>query len=110
MPHGPNVKRLIIRKMAIDMVPPGGGINDALATMIRPGGIEEHARSATAWVEAALAAVKAAPGNPFGGDDEAIAAEILRGVEARRVADLEAIAGQKARVEAEADRRLDRRD
>jgi hypothetical protein len=42
------------------------------------------AREATAWVEQALAAVKSARDNPYGDDDEAIAGEILRQVEARQ--------------------------
>jgi hypothetical protein len=43
------------------------------------------AREAEAWVEQALAAVKAAPGNPYGNDDEAIAGEILSQIEARKL-------------------------
>jgi hypothetical protein len=50
----------------------------------RPGNLGAVAREATAWVEQALTAVKTAPDNPHGDTDEAIAEEILRGIEARQ--------------------------
>lgn len=81
MIQGPNVKKLIVHKMSLDMVPSGGGLPDALAAF---GKIGDHARVATDWVSQAIAAVKAAPGNPYGDDDEAIAGEILRRIEARK--------------------------
>ena len=58
------------------MIPPGTGKN-ALATgvaaLMAPGNVGKVAREATAWVEAAIAAVKTAPGGDAYGDDEAIA-------------------------------------
>jgi hypothetical protein len=84
MKQGPNVKRLIVHKMTLDAVPAGGGISTAITFLTNPKGIGESARKATEWVDAAIAAVKAAPDNPYGDDDEAIAAEILRQVDLRK--------------------------
>lgn len=75
MKQGPNVKKLIVHKMTLDMVPTGAGIGDVIEKF---GDLAGYARRATEWVEVALRAVKAAPDNPYGEDDEAIAAEILR--------------------------------
>ena len=77
-PQGPNVKKLIVHKMSLLMVPPAGGLAETVALMAKPGGIGGAAKEATVWVEQAIAAAKAAPGNPYGDDDEAIAGEILR--------------------------------
>ncbi len=83
--QGPNVRKLIVTKMSLIMVPPGSGtIYTALEAMVKPGNIGDVARQATEWVEAAIAAVKMAHGNPYGDDDEAIAGEILRQVEKRK--------------------------
>lgn len=81
-PQGPNVRRLIAHKMSLIMVPPGAkdGFAAAVGSMLRPGGIGDAAKEATEWVRQAIAAVKAAPDNPHGDDDEAIAGEILRQV------------------------------
>ncbi len=84
--QGPNVKRLIAHKMSLLMVPPGcgTGLKTAIEALTKPGNIVAVALEATAWVEQALTLVKTAPGNPFGDDDEAIAGEILKGIEARQ--------------------------
>lgn len=79
---GPNVRRLIAHKVALDAVPKGGGMGDAIKFISTPGAIGDGLREAARWASAAIAAVKAAPGNPYGDDDEAIAGEILRQVEA----------------------------
>jgi hypothetical protein len=87
MIQGPNVKRLIAHKMSLLLIPPGSGKNAvgvAVANMTKPGNLSAVAREATAWVEAAIAAVKAAPGGAAYGDDEAIAGTILKAVEERQ--------------------------
>lgn len=76
--QGPNVKKLIAHKMAVLMVPEGGGLRDALGSLASPGNIGKVAREATDWVKAAIAVVKTAPDNPYGNNDEAIAGEIVR--------------------------------
>lgn len=80
--QGPNVRRLVVMKMSFIMVPPGGGVGGVLDTLTRPGGIASAARQATEWVEAAIAAAKAAPDNTLT-DDEAIAGVILREIAAK---------------------------
>lgn len=85
---GPNVKKLIIAKMSLIMIPPG--TSDPFAAGIKAlsdaTGLASVAREATAWVKAALDAVKNAPGSTCT-DDEAIAAEILRGIEQRKTSE-----------------------
>jgi hypothetical protein len=81
--QGPNVRKLIIHKMSLIMVPDGGGIYSAIEAMATPGRIGEVAREATQWAEAVLALVRTAPDNPYG-DDEAIAGEILRRIEEKK--------------------------
>lgn len=83
---GTNVKRLIIERMSTVAVQGGdGSIGAVVAFLTSPVGLGPAAREATAWVATAIAAVKAAPDNPYGDDDEAIAGEILRQIEAKRV-------------------------
>lgn len=82
--QGPNVKRLIAHKMALLLVPKGGGLTGAIQELVTPGNIGKRAQEATAWVTEAIAAVKDAPNNPYGDDDEAIAGEILRLIDERR--------------------------
>ena len=85
---GPNVKKLIIRKMSLLMVPPGGGAEDVIRSLTTPGKIAEVGRQAREWVAEAIAAVrKAAEPNPWKtADDEVIAEEILRVIEERKAA------------------------
>ena len=81
--QGPNVKRLIIRTMSTLMIPSGGGVVDGLRALSSSESVGKYAKEATKWVEDALMAVKTAPDNSYGNDDEAIAAEILRQIEER---------------------------
>ncbi|MHC4300918.1 MAG: hypothetical protein ACYS7Y_26895 [Planctomycetota bacterium] len=79
---GPNVKKLVARRMSQLMIPPGGGFADgikAIQTMDLP----KVGREATAWVMEAIQAVKDAPGGGDYGDDEAIALAILEKCEER---------------------------
>jgi hypothetical protein len=77
MKQGRNVKMLIAWRISSLAIPKDGGIADGIALFTTPGKLASVARDATRWVEAALSAVKAAPDNPHGGDDEAIAGAIL---------------------------------
>lgn len=77
-----NVQKLVIQKMTRDAIPDGGGFLDGLKFL--QGDLGKAAREAQAWVDEAIAAVKAAPNNPYGDDDEAIAGEILRQIDCRR--------------------------
>lgn len=85
MTQGPNVKKLIIRKMVLDAIPPstpdGKGFETGIQFLLNKDRVLKTAKEATAWVEQALAAVKAAKNNPYGDDDELIAGAILKKIE-----------------------------
>lgn len=86
MIQGPNVKRLISQKMAADAVPAGGGLASAIKFLSSKESIVAGARAATKWVEEAIQIVRlAAEPNPWKtANDEEIAAELLRGIAARK--------------------------
>lgn len=76
---GPNVKRLIIKRMCLNAVPQGGGLADAISFLTQPENMIQSSREAARWVEAAIQAVRlAAEPNPWkNASDEEIAGEIL---------------------------------
>lgn len=100
---GPNVKNLLAHFIAIEAVPSGGGLADGLHFLTDPDRRRQGLERAMSNVEAALAAVKSAPfdvvpaasdpadvgtggqtskpDNPYGDDDEAIAAAIVERVQ-----------------------------
>ena len=83
--QGPNVNKLIIHKMSADAVPPGGGLADSIKFLTNKEAIISGARKATEFVKLAIQAVReAAEPNEFkNADDETIAAELLKQIEAR---------------------------
>lgn len=83
---GPNLKRLMAHKMAIDAVPPGGGLFSALDVLMSPKKMQESAQSALEWSILAVNAVRCAVDNPYGDDEEVIAGEILSKIEERKAA------------------------
>lgn len=76
-PMGPNAKKLFAAFLAKEAVPDGGGLADSMKFFLdkehRAGVIERAAKN----FEAGIAAVKAAPDNPYGDDEEAICAAVL---------------------------------
>lgn len=84
MAQGLNVKRLIAYRLATIAVPPNGNVFDGLSFLTSKDKIVAGTKEATKWVEQAIATVKAAPNNPYGDNDEAIAGEILRQVDVKR--------------------------
>jgi hypothetical protein len=84
---GPNVRRLIIRKMSLLVIPAGSG-KDSLALgaeiFTDRNKFQSVALEASAFVQAAIDVMKTAPDNPYGDDDEAIAGAILKGIEERK--------------------------
>lgn len=78
-----NKQRLIVERTSQLFVDDSSTFCDIIGQMVKPGGIEARAKQATEWVEAAIAAVKTAPGSLYV-DDEEIAAEILRQAKAKR--------------------------
>lgn len=84
-PVGPNMRKLIANKMAVDAVPPGGGIQAAIASL-KPELMRENWRNAFLWAVSAIMAVRSAPDNAFGLDEEVIAGEILKQIAERKAA------------------------
>ena len=83
-PIGHNVRKLIAHKIAREAIPDKGGFADGLKFLAQPDRVLTAAKAATAWVFAAIDAVKAAPDGGVYGDDEAIAGEILRRLDNRK--------------------------
>jgi len=83
---GPNVKRLIIYKMSIDAIPPGGGVKAGITFLSNPTAISKSARESCEWVKTAISmARKAAEPNPYKNvSDEEIAGDILKRIEERK--------------------------
>jgi hypothetical protein len=81
--HGEFVTKLIIRFIAREAIPPGGGIADGIEFFKD----KEHRTRVIEKAEAnamlAIQLIRRAPDNPFGNDDEQIAQEILKGIEIR---------------------------
>lgn len=84
MTHGPNVNRLIVERMSYLAVPKNGGLADVVRLFTEEGRLAAVCKQATADIEHALAVAKTARPNPYGDDDEAIAAEILRRIQERK--------------------------
>lgn len=80
MKHGPNVNKLIAKKIATDMVPSKDSMQGTIQNLMKPGNLQSVARKADEWVTQAIEAVRLAVGpNPWRtATDEEIAEEILR--------------------------------
>jgi hypothetical protein len=89
-PLGPNVKRLWAAFVARAAIPPtstnglASGIDFFIGLSRKTQESADVMRRARENLEAALAAVKAAPGNKYGDDEEAIAGAILAAVAAKK--------------------------
>jgi hypothetical protein len=86
MKQGPNVQKLITKKLAYDTYPRGNTIEDVVKAVQFLGdsaAFTKAALKAQEWVAASLVAVRAASEpNPWkAASDEEIAAEILRTIE-----------------------------
>jgi len=86
---GKNVNRLIATRMSVIAIPDGtkDTRNDVIKFLSSATAISRAAREASAWVNQAIEAVRmAADPNPWrNSDDEAIAGEILRLIDERKV-------------------------
>lgn len=82
---GPNVKKLITRKMSFDAIPRNGSFADGVRFLSDPKAVGQSARAATEWATTAIRAVReAAEPNPWkNSSDEEIAGEILRKIGAQ---------------------------
>ena len=85
-PIGPNLKKLIILKVSRDAIPKGGNFIDGVRFLQTPGAMADGWKAATAWAQEAIRVVRlAAEPNPWkDADDETIAKEVLRQVEAKK--------------------------
>ena len=82
-PMGKNVKRLLAYKVSRDAIPNGGGLGAGIDFLLNPERMKQVSREALGWIEQALFAVKSAPDNPYGDDDEVIAGAILSKLDAK---------------------------
>lgn len=73
---GPNLKRLMIIAMARIAVPPKSP-NPMASAIEALKDSANVARRALEWCDEAMAAVRSAPDNPYGSDEETIAGAIL---------------------------------
>ena len=87
-PIGPNVKRLWAAFVAREAIPPGGDLGSGINFLIGLGNGDPQSKAALKRarenVESALDAIKAAPDNPYGDDEEAMAAAIMAKVDERK--------------------------
>jgi hypothetical protein len=82
---GPNVRRLIARRMSIDAIPPGRGFVAGLEFLSSKQNITDAATRAKNWVRTAIRAVREARDpNPWRlSDDETIAGFLLQEIAKR---------------------------
>jgi hypothetical protein len=83
---GPNVKKLTIQKMTIDTLPPGSKLADAISALTNPNLLSNNFKKAHYWVIEAIKLIRTgAEPNPWkNANDEEIALELLRRVEAKK--------------------------
>lgn len=82
--YGPNVTKLIIKFIAREVVPAGGGIADGIEFFRNSERRKQILESAESKTIQAIQLIKSAPDNPFGNDDEQIASELLKKIEEKR--------------------------
>jgi hypothetical protein len=75
--YGPNVTKLILRFSAREAVPKGGGMANVLEFFTNQSLRKEIMDKAEVKAMEVIRAVKAAPDNPYGIDDEIIAGVLL---------------------------------
>lgn len=75
--YGPNAIKLLKRFIARAAIPKGGGVADAVAFFQNTELRKKILKDAETTMAEAIQAVKNAPDNPYGDDDEVIAGAIL---------------------------------
>ena len=78
---GPNMKHFLAYKVSRLAIPPGGGFAAGIDALTTPGRLAQLSRDALAWCDTAIQAMRATPDNPYGDDEEVIAAAILKEIE-----------------------------
>lgn len=75
--------RLIAHVASVDMVAPDDTMTSFVTKLTKTNFLPDGLGAAARKAEEMIALVKSAPDNPYGDDDEAIAAEIMRRFDAR---------------------------
>lgn len=83
---GANLKRLLAMRVAREAIPPGGGLGAGIDFLLNPERVKETTHKALEWCDQAIAAVRVAPDNPYGDDEETIAGVILEQVRRQELA------------------------
>ena len=78
---GPNMKTLLTRVVARNAIPPGGGMADAIDSIITPGKLSKISKKSLDWIDQAIQAIRSAPDNTYGDDEETVAGAILAQLE-----------------------------
>jgi hypothetical protein len=78
MTYGPNVSKLLTKFIAREAVPVGGGFQDGIKFLTDQEHRKKVLQKAEEMMLLSIKAIKSAPDNPFGTDDEKIAEEILK--------------------------------
>jgi|GEM_PF-5953582 len=81
---GKNVSKLMAYFIAREAVPPGGGISSALDFFMDDARRKEILEKATSEMVKFLDAIKNAPDNPYGDDDELIAGALLKKIDEKK--------------------------
>ncbi len=81
--RSPNVAKLIIKFIALEAIPRGGGIASGIEFFINPEHRKKVLESAESKAIQSINFIKSAPDNPFGDDDDVIAGELLKRIEER---------------------------
>ena len=76
-PVGKNVKRLISMLMAKEAIPDGGGFKDGIDFLLNPERVKASVIKAQQDAMQFIELIKSAKDNPYGDDDEQIAAAII---------------------------------
>ena len=74
---GANMKKLLARVVARNAIPPGGGMADAIDSIITPGKLSKISKKSLDWIDEQIQAIRSAPDNTYGNDEETIAGAIL---------------------------------
>lgn len=83
---GPNAQKLFIRFISREAIPSGGDITDGTKFFLDKVHREKVMDKAFTNFEAAITAVRLAPDNPYGDNEEIIAGAILEQIEQRESA------------------------
>jgi hypothetical protein len=82
--YGPNVTKLIIKFIAREAIPSGGGIADGMEFFRNQELRKQVLETAQSKAIQAIELIKSAPDNPFGNDDEQIAIGLLKKIEEKK--------------------------